>query len=102
MILTYTRTVGPEQYSSYTDETFADEEDFEYEIDWDQEKRALAKIIFKQYFSANFTKEQQKEITNGLEAFIDDLSQDSIDDLENRFEDDLHDFFEEDAFDSIS
>lgn len=61
MTFTYSFQCGPSSYSEYTDEEFYPEEDFEYEIDWDEVRDAAAEILADDSLTRKMTEGKTKE-----------------------------------------
>ena len=106
-VFTYTRQCGPSYYSGYTDEDFYDEEDFEYEVDGDEIRCALADLMCQEYFlnvikvipgiteDKELKKKICREIQNSINRMISDY--DLEDSLSDNCEDWLKDYFEQEA-----
>ena len=106
---TYTRQCSPSYYSESTDEDFYDEEDFEYEVEWDDVRDALSEIMYQEYFlnvikvipGIQDDKELKKKICNEIQKSINNMISgcDLEDSLSELCEDELKDYFEQDAMD---
>ena len=107
---TYTRQCGPSYYSESTDEDFCDEEDFEYEVDYEDVWAACAELAYNDFFlkhlmnipeikeNKELQKQMRKIIEHCISMFISEL--DIQDQAEEYFDESLKDYFEEDAMDS--
>lgn len=106
-IFTYTRQCSPSYYSEQTDEEFCDEESYEYEVELDEVRDALSKIIYQDHFlnviktipgiqnDEELKKKICREITNAINRMIYDCDLEDI--LSELHEDGLKDYFEQDA-----
>lgn len=107
---TYTRQCGPSYYSEQTDEDFCDEEDFDYEVDYEDVWAACAELTYNDFFlkhlmniseikeNKELQKQMRKIIEHCISMFISEL--DIQDQAEEYFDESLKDYFEEDAMDS--
>ena len=90
-------------YSESMDEDFYDTADFDYEVEDDEIKHALAVMMFNSEFKKLFLNDDKvlkKLIVKALESII--AGYDLQDKLEKELEDDLKEFFRDKAFKSMN
>ena len=101
-VFTYTR-VTESGYLEGSDENEEWGEDFEYEVEWANIRKALGEFIYSDYFTkvkgAKEDKEVKEEIIASIVQFIWD--NDLEDTLSENYEEELKEYFSEDAFDSL-
>ena len=84
-------------YNKYLGEWDEESEEFEYEIDFEDEKKALVDILYETHISfyCGFMKEQENRIKKAIDLICHDF--DDWERLEEIYEEELHKYFEEEA-----
>ena len=104
MRFTYSYQCGPSYYSEQTDEDFYDEEDFEYEVDYDEALDAAAEILVNNYIPRlelkNKPKETQKLAIKAALTVAKNILSDFDIGIEEQMYDELKEYFEDEAADA--
>lgn len=82
-------------YNKYWGEWEEESEEFEYEIDFEDEEKALVDILYETHIRCGFMTEQEKSIKKAIDLICHDF--DDWERLEELYEEELHKYFEEEA-----